>query len=36
MLLAEALVFRADRQKVLKELTSRIEDNARAGGCAPG
>jgi hypothetical protein len=30
MLLAEALVLRADRQKLLKELTNRIEDNARA------
>jgi hypothetical protein len=30
MLLAEALVRRADLQKALKELTSRIEDNARA------
>jgi hypothetical protein len=29
MLLAEALALRADQQKLLKELTSRIEDNAR-------
>jgi len=36
MLLAEALALRADRQKLLKELTTRIEDNARAPeGAAP-
>jgi hypothetical protein len=36
MLLAEALALRADRQKILKELTTRIEDNARAPeGAAP-
>jgi hypothetical protein len=29
MLLAEALALRADRQKKLKELSARIEDNAR-------
>ena len=29
MLLAEALALRADQQKLLKELTTRIEDNAR-------
>lgn len=32
MLLAEGLALRADRQKRLKELTSRIEDNARVPG----
>jgi hypothetical protein len=36
MLLAEALALRADRQKILKELTGRIEDNARVPhGAAP-
>lgn len=36
MLLAEALVLRADKQKRLKELTGRIEENARAlEGAAP-
>src|SRR5688500_18129152 len=29
MLLAEALALRADQQKLLKELTTRIEDNSR-------
>lgn len=29
MLLAEALALRADQQKLLKELSARIEDNAR-------
>ena len=36
MLLAEALALRADRQKRLKELTARIQDNARVPqGIAP-
>jgi len=36
MLLAEALVLRADRHKRLKELATRIENNARVpGGAAP-
>lgn len=30
MLLAEALALRSDQQKKLKELSARIEDNARA------